>query len=192
MGPASTMKYVSSGYAHFFRKKVLTYLLKVTLLLLVVVVLVSFVNKTMLAVSSGVFPKNGIIPAKYSCMGANVNPPLQISGIPPAAKSLAIIVYDPDALVKGGFTHWVVWNINTDGNIPENFKGAEQGLNSARQQGYTGMCPPSGSHHYHFKVYALDILLSLDKNTGKQELEQAMRNHILDEGDLVGTFKKTR
>ena len=97
---------------------------------------------------------------------------------------------DPDAPMKGGFTHWVIWNIATDGNIPENFKNDNRGLNSAKQPGYKGMCPPSGTHHYHFMVYALDTKLNIDNNTDKEALEKAMKGHVLASGDLVGLFNK--
>ncbi|HWD88756.1 MAG TPA: YbhB/YbcL family Raf kinase inhibitor-like protein [Mucilaginibacter sp.] len=144
-----------------------------------------------LTVTSSSFSANGIIPAKYTCQGQQVSPPLQISGMPSGTKSLAIILHDPDAAMPGGFTHWVVWNLPTDGNIAEDFKGADQGLNGARQSGYTGMCPPSGIHHYHFMVYALDANLRLDKaSTNKAALESAMAGHILAQGDLVGLYQK--
>ncbi|HEY8780590.1 MAG TPA: YbhB/YbcL family Raf kinase inhibitor-like protein [Mucilaginibacter sp.] len=145
-----------------------------------------------LTVTSTSFTDNGLIPAKYSCEGQEVNPPLHITGVPDDAKSLALIVHDPDAPAKGGFTHWVVWNIDTKGNIPENFKGAEQGLNGAKKEGYKGMCPPSGTHHYHFMVYALNTRLSISKNTDKAGLEKAMHGHILAEGDIVGLYKKMK
>ena len=144
-----------------------------------------------LTVTSSSFSANGMIPAKYTCQGQQVSPPLHVTGVPSGAKSLAIILHDPDAPMSGGFTHWVVWNLPTDGNIAEDFKGAEQGLNGAKRPGYTGMCPPSGVHHYHFMVYALDTNLTLDKNsTDKAALEKAMAGHILAQGDLVGLYQK--
>jgi Raf kinase inhibitor-like YbhB/YbcL family protein len=148
-------------------------------------------NKGLLATSSS-FTENGMIPSKYSCEGAGVNPPLHIANIPAGAKSLALIVDDPDAPLKGGFTHWVVWNIDLKGDIPENFKGANQGMNDAKKTGYIGMCPPNGTHHYHFKVYALDTRLNLNTSTDKTILEKAMDGHILSETDLVGLYKKAK
>ena len=145
-----------------------------------------------LKISSAVFPDNGMIPSKYSCEGVNASPPLHISGIPAGTKSLALILHDPDAPMAGGFTHWVMWNIDVNGEIPENFKGAAQGLNGAGKPGYYGMCPPSGTHHYHFKVYALDIKLDIDKNTDKAGLEKTIQGHVLAEGELVGLYKKTK
>lgn len=151
-----------------------------------------FTNKIKLTVTSTSFRDNGMIPGKYSCEGEEISPPLKITDIPADTKSLALIVHDPDAPVKGGFTHWVVWNIDIDGNIPENFKKAEQGLNGSKKRGYKGMCPPSGTHHYHFKVYALDTSLNIDINMDKPGLEKAMSGHVLEEGELVGLYAKTK
>jgi len=158
-----------------------------------VAAIASFSNSPSLKITSTAFTDNGNIPSKYSCEGEEVSPPLTISGAPSGTKSLAIILHDPDAPRQGGFTHWVVWNIEPDENtIPENFKGAEQGLNGANQSGYKGMCPPSGTHHYHFMVYALDTKLDIDKKTDKEGLEKNMKGHILAQGDLVGLYKKTK
>ncbi|MBS1503526.1 MAG: YbhB/YbcL family Raf kinase inhibitor-like protein [Bacteroidetes bacterium] len=154
--------------------------------------LTSLTDKAQLTITSSSFSNNGMIPKKYTCQGDQVNPPLHISGIPSGAKSLALILHDPDAQHPGGFTHWVMWNLPTDGRIAENFKGGTQGLNGAGKTGYIGMCPPSGVHHYHFMVYALDKLLTLDKNTDKAGLEKAMAGHIVAQGDLVGLYEKTK
>ncbi len=148
--------------------------------------------RAQLVVTSPGFKENGLIPSKYSCEGAEVSPPLDISNIPSAAKSLALIVHDPDAPMEGGFTHWVMWNIDVKGYLPEGFKNANQGLNSAKQTGYKGMCPPTGTHHYHFKLYALDEMMELDQNNDKASLEKRMQGHILEEGELIGLYKKTR
>ena len=164
--------------------------LLILITIFIVLGIVSFTGKTGLMVSSTAFSNNGMIPAKYSCEGGESSPPLQVSELPKGTQSLALIVHDPDAPMKGGFTHWVMWNMATDGEIPENYKGATQGYNSAKQTGYKGMCPPSGTHHYHFMVYALDTKLNIDKNTDKAGLEKAMRGHILAKGDLIGLYKK--
>lgn len=145
---------------------------------------------TGLLISSSAFTNNGAIPSRYSCEGDQDSPPLHISNIPATAKSLALILHDPDAPVRGGFTHWVVWNLDTKGDIPMNFKGGEQGLNSAHKKGYVGMCPPSGTHHYHFMAYALDTKLQLPASTDKEKLEQAMKGHVLAQGDLIGLYQK--
>jgi hypothetical protein len=151
----------------------------------------SITGQSGLTVKSSSFSNNGMIPVKYTCQGEQLSPPLNISDVPAVAKSLALILHDPDAPMKGGFTHWVVWNLPTDGNLPENFKGADQGLNGAKKTGYIGMCPPSGTHHYHFMVYALDTRLNIDKNTNKAGLEKAMSGHIVAQGELVGLYQKT-
>jgi len=105
-------------------------------------------------------------------------------------KSLAIIVHDPDAAHPGGFTHWVAFNIDPAQDIPEGFQGGVQALNGCGKAGYTGPCPPSGTHHYHFMVYALDTKPDLPAQTDKAGLEKAMEGHILAAGDLVGLYKK--
>ncbi len=145
-----------------------------------------------LTITSTSFPANGNIPSVYTCEGNNTSPALHIGGLPTGTKSLAIIVHDPDAPMAGGFTHWVAWNIAPTGDITENFKGGEQGLNGAGKAGYMGPCPPSGTHHYHFMIYALDTKLKLDKSTNKAGLEKAMDGHILQQGDLIGLYKKVK
>ncbi|HSN08345.1 MAG TPA: YbhB/YbcL family Raf kinase inhibitor-like protein [Hanamia sp.] len=156
-------------------------------------ILTSFSHIPSLKITSSAFSNNGNIPMKYTCEGEQVSPPLSIEGMPSGTKSIAIIVHDPDAPMKGGFTHWVVWNIDpSTTTIPEGFKGAEQGLNGAKKPGYIGMCPPTGAHHYHFRVYALDTKLDISKQTGKAGLEKSMQGHILAKGDLVGLYKKMK
>jgi hypothetical protein len=143
-----------------------------------------------LNVKSPVFENNKLIPTKYSCDGDEVNPPLTIEGIPPATKTLALIVDDPDAPM-GTFDHWIVWNIPPEGKITENSVPGTQGLNSGGQQGYIGMCPPSGTHRYFFKLYALDVRLDLKPNsTRKKDLEKAMQGHILAKGELIGLYRR--
>lgn len=155
--------------------------------------MISLIPDGDLAVTSEAFRNNSIIPTKYSCEGKETNPPLKVSNVPSAAKSLALIVHDPDAPMKGGFTHWVMWNIDVNGEIPEGFKNAVEGLNGAKKKGYSGMCPPSGPHHYHFMVYALDARLELDPaSTDKGVLERAMEGHILAKGGITGLYMKTK
>lgn len=168
--------------------------MRISMVLLTVIVffMSSFSPTGGLNVSSSAFNNNGVIPTKYSCEGDNINPPLHISGIPPGTQSLALILHDPDAPMKGGFTHWVMWNIKVGSEITEKYKDAEQGMNSAGKMGYMGMCPPTGTHHYHFKVYALDAKLTLTSHSDKAALEEAMKDHILAEADLVGLYKKTK
>ena len=113
-----------------------------------------------LVVKSPAFEANKQLPKKYCCDGQEINPPLKIDGVPEEAKTLVLIVDDPDA-PSGTFDHWVVWNIPASmANIGENTVPGMEGLNSARAQGYMGPCPPSGTHRYFFKVYALDTALT--------------------------------
>lgn len=160
------------------------------LLTLAITALTSFTPDRNLVVTSSSFLNNGMIPSKYSCDGGEHTPPLHIENIPVAAKSLAITLHDPDAPYEGGFTHWVVWNIDVMNDIPENFKGGSKGLNSIAGHQYKGICP-SGTHHYVFKVYALDRRLTLDPNTDKRTLERKMRGHILAEGTLTGLYDRS-
>jgi Raf kinase inhibitor-like YbhB/YbcL family protein len=154
--------------------------------------LIGFIIYATLSVSSPDFRANGTIPAKYTCEGASTSPGLHVGEMPAGTKSLAIIVHDPDAPHPGGFTHWVAWNIDPMRAIPEGFKGGVQGMNGGDKPGYTGPCPPTGTHHYHFMVYALDARLDLKPQSGKADLEKAMVGHILAAGDLVGLYSKKK
>jgi Raf kinase inhibitor-like YbhB/YbcL family protein len=142
-----------------------------------------------LEVSSSAFESNGYIPSKYSCEGQSINPPIAVKGIPSGTNSLALIVDDPDA-PNGNFNHWVMWNINPNATIGENTAPGTQGNNGKGSASYTGPCPPSGVHHYHFKIYALDTKLDLAPGAGKADLETAMTGHIIGKGELVGLYKK--
>lgn len=142
-----------------------------------------------LAVKSIVFSHGGHIPPKYSCEGEDVNPPLEISDVPEETVSLAIIMEDPDA-PKGIFTHWIVWNIEPHEPIAENSVPGISGRNSFGKTGYGGPCPPSGSHRYFFKIYALDTHLNLEAGSDKDALLKAMQGHVLASGELMGYYKK--
>jgi len=143
-----------------------------------------------LTVKSEAFEAGKLIPKKYSCDGNDINPPLLIEGTPKEAKTLALVIDDPDA-PSGTFDHWVVWNIpTTTRSISENSVPGTEGLNGSRQKGYMGPCPPSGTHRYFFKVYALDTDLKLGGNTKKKDLENAMQGHILAKGELMGTYRR--
>ncbi len=143
-----------------------------------------------LGISSTAFQAKGKIPSRYTCEGEDINPPLDIENIPPKAKSLAVIMEDPDA-PGGTWTHWVVWNIPITHHIKENEVPGEQGMNDFRRLGYGGPCPPSGNHRYFFKVYALDDLLQLPEGACKRDLEEGLRYHIIAYGELVGNYKKS-
>ena len=167
-------------------------IITISLAAFIIMTITAFTDNKHLTVTSSAFVNNGMIPVKYTCLGQQASPPLTIANIPEGTKSLAIIVHDPDAPMKGGFTHWVILNIEPETKtVPENFKNDDEGQNSMQQRGYMGMCPPKGAHHYHFMVYALDVKLNLDKKTNKAALEKVMNGHILAQGDLVGTFDKS-
>ncbi len=139
--------------------------------------------------TSSEFKANGMIPKKFTCQGEDVNPALAIEEIPPEAKSLALIVDDPDAPV-GTWVHWVVYDIAIVSKIDENSVPGKQGTNDFRRKNYGGPCPPSGTHRYFFKLYALDKKLDLKEGLSKAQLEGAMKGHILDAGELIGLYKK--
>ncbi len=142
--------------------------------------------------SSDVFEDNQFIPGQYSYKGGNINPPLSINNIPEKTKSLALIVEDPDA-PAGVLAHWLVWNIPAEtSRVDENSvpPGSIQGLNAFGHNRYDGPYPPSGTHRYFFKIYALDIALTLDKNSKKVDLENAIGGHILSEASIIGLYSK--
>jgi Raf kinase inhibitor-like YbhB/YbcL family protein len=142
-----------------------------------------------LVISSPAFENDGDIPPKYTCDGEEINPPLKIANIPGEAKTLALIVEDPDAS-KGVFDHWLVWNIEPAGNIAEGSVPGTVGVNSFGNTGYGGPCPPSGSHRYYFRLFALDSNLNLNAGADKRALEQTMHPHIIAKGVLMGRYKK--
>lgn len=152
---------------------------------------VSFAEGGVMRISSPEFENNQVMPKRLSCQGEDVNPLLIIDGIPKEAKSLALIVDDPDA-PAGTWVHWLVYDIPVIGRIEENSVPGKQGINSARQKNYHGPCPPSGVHRYYFKIFALDKILNLDEGLNKEELGQAMQGHILDKAELIGLYKKMR
>ena len=148
-------------------------------------------NDNALEVRSTVFSQNGHIPGLYTCEGKNINPPIDISNIPEGTKTLAIIVEDPDA-PSGVFDHWLAWNIRPNEAIAEATNPGISGTNSFGKTGYGGPCPPSGTHRYFFKVYALDTALELTVGSDKKALHKAMKGHILSEGELMGNYKKSK
>jgi len=146
-------------------------------------------------ITSPAFIPNGPIPEKYTADGENLSPPLAWSPPPEGAKSLALIVDDPDAS-SGVWVHWVLYNlpVNTR-QLHENSsrthdlpKGAVEGLNSSKKIGYSGARPPSGTHRYFFKLYALDAILELAPGATRMDLDQAMRGHIVARDELIGTY----
>lgn len=149
---------------------------------------------------SSAFVHQQSIPRLYTCQGMNISPPLAWSGISPLAKSLVLIVDDPDApdpaAPKMIYVHWVLYNlpVNCTG-LPEAVQilppGTLQGLNDWQRTGYGGPCPPIGRHRYFHKLYALDVVLPDLRQPTKAVLEQAMRGHVLAEVQLIGTYQKS-
>lgn len=148
-------------------------------------------NKNALVVDSPEFSQNGHIPLQYSCDGENINPPVNISNVPEGAKTLALIMEDPDA-PDGTFTHWLLWNIYPNDKITEKTSLGVTGINSFGKTGYGGPCPPSGTHRYYFKVYALDRELAIVAGEDKNSLLEAMEGHILATGELVGRYARKK
>jgi len=148
-------------------------------------------------ITSSAFADGGLIPAKYTCDGADVSPPLQWDVVPEGAKSIAFICDDPDAPM-GTWVHWVLFNLPAQAkdlaeNIPPDKTlpdGAKQGTNDFRRIGYGGPCPPSGTHRYFFKIYAIDTELDLEAGASKRQLLKAMDGHILAQGQLIGKYKR--
>jgi Raf kinase inhibitor-like YbhB/YbcL family protein len=183
---------------------------KAHIMALTVVVVLSFSQISLnvaeemdtMQITSPVFDHQGMIPAKYTCDGADISPPLAWQGIPENTRSLALIVDDPDAPDPAAprmiWVHWVLYN------IPPTLTGLEEGAadhlpagihqanNDFRRTRYGGPCPPVGKHRYFFKLYALDKALDLLANAAKTDLEKAMQGHILMKAELVGLYQKGR
>ncbi len=145
-----------------------------------------------LKISSPAFENNGEIPKKYTCDGANINPPLKIENVSSDIKSLALVFDDIDA-PRGTYVHWILWNIGPNMNeIKENSvpEGAVQGTNDFKKRHYGGPCPPGRAHQYVFGIYALDTPLNLNHNSTKKDLEKAMEGHIISRAQLTGVYKR--
>ena len=142
-----------------------------------------------MTVSSIAFENGKQIPAKYTCEGVNVSPPLTVMGIPKKAKSLAVIVYDPD-VPKTGWVHWLAFGMPPQSEIPEGITLQPQfsGLNSFKESGYSGPCPPTGTHHYTFTVYAVSTAISFVKPPDMDTLKRAMKGNVLARAQMTGVY----
>jgi Raf kinase inhibitor-like YbhB/YbcL family protein len=140
-----------------------------------------------LQVGSHAFRNGNMIPKKYTYEGENINPPLQIGNLPNHTKSMVLIVDELDNSSQL-WTHWLVWNIKPSERIYENSVPGVQGLNDFWEHNYEGPCPPKGADKYFFRVYALDCVLNLKASAGREELEAAMKNHVLACGQLMGNY----
>jgi hypothetical protein len=138
------------------------------------------------------------IPTRFTCQGKNISPEFSWRGAPPETKSFALIIHDPDAPRADGFTHWVLYNIPArTQHIPENIPRQEivpevgvQGTNDSGEIGYIGPCPPSGTHHYHVRLFALDTELNLPPGATHKQVSAAMNGHVLEQAELMGTYAK--
>lgn len=144
-----------------------------------------------LKITSEAFNDGETIPVKYTCDGANINPPLSIQHIPKAAKSLVILTEDVDAPVRP-WTHWLAWNIPVTHNIRENQLHGTLGLNDFDYLHYTGPCPTSGTHRYVFRIYALDTILNMPFHTRKYRLQHEFSGHVIAFGELTGLYTKEK
>jgi Raf kinase inhibitor-like YbhB/YbcL family protein len=144
-------------------------------------------------ITSSAFQEDANIPSKFTCDGEDTSPPLQIADVPAGAKSLVLIVDDPDA-PSGLFTHWIVWNISPqtssagEGSAPKGMKGT----NDFGKSGYGGPCPPSGTHRYYFKIFALDCELDLPAGAKRVQLDAAMKGHVIAQGELMGRYSRKK
>ena len=163
-------------------------------LAIALVALASFAaGEAKMKITSSAFQGGGNIPSKFTCDGGDSSPPLQIAEIPSGAKSLVLVVDDPDA-PSGLFTHWIVWNISpqtnaiAEGSAP---KGV-QGTSDFGKSDYGGPCPPSGTHRYYFKIFALDRELNLPSGTKRNQLDAAMKGHVVAQGELMGRYSRKK
>jgi Raf kinase inhibitor-like YbhB/YbcL family protein len=147
--------------------------------------------------TSSAFTEGAMIPAKYTCDGQNISPSLAWADAPGGTRALALICDDPDA-PAGTWVHWVAFNLPPDTTglaeaVPADktlLTGGVQGMNSGRRIGYSGPCPPSGTHRYYFRLYALDNTLSLGSSATAKDVQAAMKGHILAEAQLMGRYKR--
>ncbi|MBC7259110.1 MAG: YbhB/YbcL family Raf kinase inhibitor-like protein [Chloroflexi bacterium] len=150
-----------------------------------------------LTLTSPAFPAGGEIPRKYTCDGENVSPPLEWGAPPQGTQSLVLIMDDPDA-PAGVWDHWLLYNLPADARgLPEGIApdaarpdGSRHGANSWGRLGYGGPCPPSGTHRYFFRLYALDTTLNLAAGANKAQVLAAMAGHVLAQGELMGTYRR--
>ena len=154
-----------------------------------------------IVIQSSAFQSQGAIPRKYTCDGNDVTPPLEWTGVPAGARSLVLIVDDPDApdpaAPKRTFVHWLLFNLPptatglpegaTSGSLPE---GTAEGLNDAKSTGYSGPCPPVGRHRYFFRLYALDQRFDGLHEPTRGMVDEAMSGHVLETAELMGTYER--
>lgn len=148
-------------------------------------------------IESPQFENSSKMPEKYSCEGEGVSPELHFSDVPSEAKSLALIIFDPDVpktlRQDGNWDHWLIWNMNP--NLMEIKEGVAPngvfGLTTSGGTSFVPACPPDREHRYFFKLYALDIMLDLGEGSTRQEFEEAMDKHIIESSELIGLYEKS-
>jgi Raf kinase inhibitor-like YbhB/YbcL family protein len=149
--------------------------------------------------ASPAFKHDSDIPSKYTCDGDDVSPPIEWSGVPSEARTLALICDDPDA-PKKDFSHWVLFNIPPKiGALPERVAaqqeladGSQQGKNDFGKVGYGGPCPPSGTHRYRFTLYAVDTKLGIAPASSRKDVEAALEGHVLETAELTGAYTRAK
>lgn len=147
-------------------------------------------NRNRMRIESPAFAQNATIPVEFTCDGKNVLPPLAFTGVPETAKTLAVVIDDPDAPF-GTWTHWLAWNIpaaQTEINATKLPAGTVEGATSFGKPGYGGPCPPAGTHRYFFKLYALDAALDLTPTADVKAFESAIEGRVLDKAGLIGRY----
>jgi len=157
------------------------------------------ISMEILTVKSPAFSHMGTIPSQYTCDGENISPPLEWTNVPMNAKSIVLLNDDPDAPI-GDWVHWILFNIPPDViRLKENFilrdnkiPGIKGGMNDSDVMEYRGPCPPSGTHRYFFKIFALDIMLDFKEGITKKELLRAIEGHILARGELIGKYQRKK
>ncbi len=170
---------------------------KVLILLIFTLALFGAKKEHTMQILSPAFENGGFIPAKYTCDGADISIPLEFVGVPSEAKSIAIVMDDPDAPM-GVFVHWVIYDIPAElKGLPEGIPnaaeleyGIKQGVNDFGKIGYGGPCPPNGAHRYFIKAYALDVVLGVEPGLTKAQLLNLIAPHVIDEAVLMGIYER--
>jgi Raf kinase inhibitor-like YbhB/YbcL family protein len=148
-------------------------------------------ERARIKITSSAFQEGGNLPSKFTCDGADISPPLQITGAPSEAKSLVLIADDPDA-PSGLFTHWLVWNLppQTNSIAEGSAPNGVHGTNDFGKPSYKGPCPPPGTHRYSFKIFALDRELDLSSGAKRRQVDAAMKGHVIAQGELMGRYAR--
>jgi Raf kinase inhibitor-like YbhB/YbcL family protein len=157
----------------------------------VVLLMLAFIlsQEPQLVVKSPDFEHEGEIPSRFTCDGKDINPTLEIESIPKGTKSIVVLMEDPDGR-SASMNYWVRWNLKPTGIIEEGTTAGVRGTNSMGKSGYLGPCPNAGTHRYFFKVYALDEMLNLSEDSDKWMVQEAMKNHILASGEIMGWYRR--